>query len=287
MESFSRFSCRFVSHLFRAFCRDEPGQAICPHDNQVGYHWWDGDSRYLFDYGFASGGEPSDVGGAGAELGEAGENCATGGVDCAVGGDCGADAREGWRWSRWRPSGNRDLGVVGRFVKILRRDRPGLVCSILVHANAAAAAARVFLPGECVWVQSIHTLQERPRWHWYVQGVLSSRADAIIAPSGAVIRKLGAYGPVPCATVSPNGIDVARFAGAEAIPVGERPWPVGAWVVGYVGRFDRVKRLPLLMRGARELMRRDSELPGERLHLALVGYGPMEGSCGEWWGSWD
>ena len=127
-----------------------------------------------------------------------------------------------------------------------------------------------------MWVQSIHTLQERPRWHWYVQGVLSARADAIVAPSAAVIRKMEGYGPVPCPTVIPNGIDVARFEGAEALAVSDRPWPMGAWVVGYVGRFDPVKRLPLLIRGARELMRRDSELQ-RRLHLALVGYGPMEG----------
>ena len=121
----------------------------------------------------------------------------------------------------------------------------------------------------------MHTLQERPQWHWYLQGFLSSQANAIIAPSWSVIRKLEAYGPVPCPTVIPNGIDVARFERAEAIPKSERPWPADAWVVGYVGRFDPVKRLPLLIRAVKELMRREPALR-QRMHLALVGYGPAE-----------
>ena len=167
-----------------------------------------------------------------------------------------------------------DLNVVPRFVRHLRRQRPHIVASILIHANLLATLARPFISRPTAWIHSIHTLQERPRWHWYLQGVLCQFADGFIAPSRAVIHKLEGFGPVPRAQVIPNGIDVARFQDAPAIPMERRPWPEDALVVGYVGRFDPVKRLPLLMEGCALLIKRQNA--SEALHLALVGYGPQE-----------
>jgi glycosyltransferase involved in cell wall biosynthesis len=164
--------------------------------------------------------------------------------------------------------GNRDVRVVGRFVELLRRRRPEVVFSVLVHANLLAALALPLAKRrEKAWVQSIHTVQERPAWHWVVQGMISRRADAVVAPAAAVIRKMQEHGPVPRAVVIPNGIDVRRFYEARAWE--DVPWPKGSRVVGYVGRFDPVKRLEVLV----EAM---GALPG--WHLALVGYGPMEGA---------
>ena len=167
--------------------------------------------------------------------------------------------------------GRGDFSVVPRFANYVRRARPDIVASVLIHANLLAVLARPFVERRVLWVHSIHTLQERPRWHWYVQGVLNSFADGFVAPSAAIVRKLAAYGPMPQVQVIPNGIDVARFALAEPIPVQERPWPADAFVVGFLGRFDPVKRIPLLIRAA-TLLR--EELP--RLHVALVGYGQQE-----------
>jgi len=47
--------------------------------------------------------------------------------------------------------------------------------------------------------------------------------------------------------VIPNGIDIDRFAHATAIDPAARPWPTHAPVVGYLGRFDPVKNLPVLI----------------------------------------
>ena len=99
-----------------------------------------------------------------------------------------------------------------------------------------------------------------------MQGMLSGRADAMVVPSQAVIEKLRQHGPVPAPTVIPNGIDVRRFY--EARPMEDVPWPKGVRVVGYVGRFDPVKRLGEVVEAMRGL---------RTWHLALVGYGAQEG----------
>jgi len=170
---------------------------------------------------------------------------------------------------------SKDVTAVARFVSLVKRRQAAtgvdIVCSVLVHANLLAAMAMPFLRRrgggrKIKWVQSIHTLQPRPAWHWTLQGRLSGRAEAMVAPSQAVIEKLRQHGPVPGATVIPNGIDVRRFY--EARPMENVPWPKGVQVVGYVGRFDPVKRLAVVVEAMREL---------KHWHLALVGYGAQEG----------
>jgi glycosyltransferase involved in cell wall biosynthesis len=192
--------------------------------------------------------------------------------------------------------GNRDLGVVRRFVRELGAHRPAVVCSMLVHANMVAALARGILEGKgggggIRWVQSLHTVQEKPRWQWVLSGMIVSRADLFVAPSSAVIQKLAGFGPVAPkrgegrgggggggggggARVIPNGIEVKRFLEAEAIPWEQRPWPREARVVGYIGRFDPVKRLPLVMEAVGRMIAREGS---REIHLALVGYGEQEG----------
>lgn len=170
---------------------------------------------------------------------------------------------------------NRDLAVIPRFVRHVRERRPNVVLSVLIHANLLATMAKPFVgaagtAGGVKWVQSIHTLQEKPRWHWTLQTVLLRHADGFVAPSRAIVRKLEGLGAeVPGGgVVVANGIDVGRFYGARAVT--EVPWGKGAVVVGAVGRFDPVKRLELLIAALRYL-------PGE-YQAALVGYGPQEGA---------
>jgi glycosyltransferase involved in cell wall biosynthesis len=184
-------------------------------------------------------------------------------------------------------AGNKDGRVVSRFVRHLRQAGAGtprggrIVFSILVHANILAALARTILDRDggrkgMGWVQSIHTVQEKPRWHWVVQGLIGRQADAIVAPSRAVLRKLERYGPIPGGGVAiPNGIEVEKFARAERMPAENLPWPADAFVVGFLGRFDPVKRIDLLLEAVAAIVRRDG-VPGGRLHVALVGYGVLE-----------
>ncbi len=85
------------------------------------------------------------------------------------------------------------LGVL-RLVRLLGRLRVEVVYSILVHANMVSTIAVGLLGKRPRLVQSIHTLQERPGWHWGVQGVVSGYADAVVAPAGAILERIGRYG---------------------------------------------------------------------------------------------
>lgn len=178
-----------------------------------------------------------------------------------------------------------------RVRQLLDAQEPDLLYSMLIHANLVATLVHRRLKKKPKLIQSIHTLQPKPRWHWTLQGKISKRADAMIVPARPILDKLSAFGPLPPrATVIPNGIDVDRFANAAPIPPSELPWPAGSPIIGYVGRFDPVKNLPLLLhafghllasfdqknalkeRGTNGLSSEEKRIP----HLALVGYGSQE-----------
>jgi glycosyltransferase involved in cell wall biosynthesis len=161
-----------------------------------------------------------------------------------------------------------------RWIKLLRRIRPNVVNSLLVHANLLAVLGKPFAP-RAGYIQELHTVQERPRWHWKISRRIARSADAVTAPSQAVLDKLAPFGS-PCSTaVIPNGVDVPRFANADPLPPEAFPWPPDDRVVGYLGRFDPVKNLPLLIDAFTTA--RSAQVPADPpIHLALIGYGPQE-----------
>ena len=202
-----------------------------------------------------------------------------------------------------------------RLIRLLNQTSPHILYSILIHANLLGTLALPFLKNRPKFIQSIHTLQPRPRWHWTLQGLLAPRADALIVPSQPILDRIALHGHFKKGIVIPNGIDVDRFANASPIPPAERPWPAGARVLGYVGRFDPVKNLDLLIHTLHLLNTPDStqntlqndentlqndakalQIASKRMqnravlspnetqidpadapfHLALVGYGPDE-----------
>ena len=167
-----------------------------------------------------------------------------------------------------------DVKAVSRWIKTLQTINPSVVISVLVHANALAAMAAP-LAGPRIYFQSIHTIQPEPKWHWRLQGLISRQCHGIITPSQAVLDRVSRFGRFQNGYVIPFGLDYDTFALAEPIPVAERPWPADAVAVGYIGRFDPVKRLDILVREFAELLLRDYRRWG-KLHLVLVGYGPEE-----------
>ncbi|HUO09236.1 MAG TPA: glycosyltransferase [Phycisphaerae bacterium] len=206
-----------------------------------------------------------------------------------------------------------------QLTKLLADNPPDILYSMLIHANLLATLATRRLKRKHMHtpklIHSIHTLQPNPKWHWTLQGKLSKLgggADALIVPAQPILDKLAHHGPLPPpqhTAVIPNGIDIDRFANATPIPPDQLPWPKdGGGVIGYVGRFDPVKNLPLLLRAFALLhSQKDPESGGgnaaERRrvggetgridgdggmqshanapipplpHLALVGYGPQQ-----------
>ncbi len=167
--------------------------------------------------------------------------------------------------------GPRDGAVLWRWLEVLQALQPDVVLSVLIHANVIAAIGSGFGP-RCTYLQSIHTLAEHPAWHWQAQSLIAGQCAAVIAPSRFILQRIAGYGAVPPGVVIPNGIDVEEFARAAPIEPSLRPWPADALVVGYVGRFDPVKRLPVLLQAAAALI----QAGWRRLHVAMVGYGQQE-----------
>lgn len=171
-------------------------------------------------------------------------------------------------------SGAGDYHAAMRWVNLLRSQRPQGVLSMLIHANLLAAAAAPVCP-PCVYLQSLHTLQASPAWHWPANSLLAGRCAGVLAPSKAILDRLSREGFTGPQFVVPNGIDVNVFADALPAASGQLPWPAGSTVIGYVGRFDPVKRLDALLRGFTQLLLSDYQR-WRQVYLALIGYGPME-----------
>ena len=167
-----------------------------------------------------------------------------------------------------------EIGIFRRWLRLLRRIRPEIVVSVLIHANALSAACAGLGP-PCIYFQSIHTLQPEPAWHWQLEGLIAGQCEGIITPSRAVLNRVAQFGSYKQGYIIPNGIDINEFKNAQPIPVSERPWPANARTIGYVGRFDPVKRLDLLLDEFAQLLMSDYR-EWRDLYLVLIGYGPEQ-----------
>ena len=168
----------------------------------------------------------------------------------------------------------RDMSAVRRYCRIINHLEPQVVVSVLVHANLLSTLCRRAGPA-CRYVQSIHTLQDKPIWHWYAQGLVSRSADAIIAPSQAVLDKIASHGHFSRGVVIANGVETEELSQTEPIPADELPWEAGSKILGYVGRFDPVKNLDRLILEFSQALIADYA-SWQNVHLALVGYGKIE-----------
>ena len=162
--------------------------------------------------------------------------------------------------------------VVRRLIRFVRRQHFDTVFSFLVHANTVAALAARRLP-RVRFIQSIQTVQERPRWHWWLQSRVHRAAEMVVVPSTAVAR----VGEKRCGITSdrivvvPNAIDPDDF---PRVNVFQRK-PI---VIGFIGRLDPVKNLNTFVETFRWLERGDVEghIYGDgplRDHLRYFVYG--------------
>src|SRR5207248_6282038 len=98
-----------------------------------------------------------------------------------------------------------------------------------------------------------------------IERVVLRRADGAHAPNSDVPGILGARGfgaPRPVAVI-PLGVDAARFASAEPMPLPSIARPR----IGFVGRFEPVKGLDVLLNAFSNLK--------TRAELVLVGDGSL------------
>ena len=141
-----------------------------------------------------------------------------------------------------------------RLGELVRERKIDTVFSFLVHANVVAALAARKLP-EVRFLQSIQTIQSRPRWHWWAQRWAHRRAERIVVPSNDIVRVAGWRSRIPAAkcVVIPNAIDPDAFPGVEVF---------GGKTIraGYLGRLDRAKNYGMLVNALEAARMEEAEL---------------------------
>jgi len=159
----------------------------------------------------------------------------------------------------------RDIGTIRQLSRLIRQQQIDTVFSFLVHANAAAAISS-WTNRRVRYFQAIQTTQPRPRWHWWVQGLIAGAARRIVVPSESVARAAQTRAGIDRQkiVIIPNAVDVHEFEGlspgAHARATRPPPFPIG-----FIGRLDPIKRVGDLLQAIAPLR--------NQLHLHVFGDG--------------
>ncbi|MGA2496221.1 MAG: glycosyltransferase family 4 protein [Tepidisphaeraceae bacterium] len=161
--------------------------------------------------------------------------------------------------------GSWDVRILPGLLTFLGTGEFDAVFSFLIHANAVAAVA-CSLTGTRLF-QSIQTTQPWPRWHWVLQRLIAPLASRVVVPSQSVADAARKWSDVPPSQIQviPNAIDPDDFK-IDPLPVSTPAH------VGFIGRLDRVKRIPDLIEAAMLLT-----LALRKTHLHIFGNGPEYG----------
>jgi len=140
--------------------------------------------------------------------------------------------------------------AVRRLRELMREQSIDTLFSFLIHANTVAALAMRKQGGSdgaegVRLIQSIQTTQPYPRWHWWLQGWIYGQARKIAVPSAAIARVAHLRSGIPEGRfdIIPNAVQTEDF---PRVPVFEGP----VTRVGFLGRLDPVKRLPVAISAA-------------------------------------
>jgi glycosyltransferase involved in cell wall biosynthesis len=159
-----------------------------------------------------------------------------------------------------------------RYISFVRRWRPDVIHSHMVHANLLARVGRFLAPSTPV-VCTVHNVIEGPRWREIAYRLTDPLASATTAVSQAATERYLRVGAVPAGRIDTlrNGVNLERAAPPEGARARVRDeLDVGEgflWVT--IGRLVPAKGHDLLLR-AMDAVRRDH--PDS--HLAIAGEGP-------------
>jgi glycosyltransferase involved in cell wall biosynthesis len=171
------------------------------------------------------------------------------------------DGRGGW-----------DFRVIARLARIVQASRPGLIHSLLFHANLAArwAAAKAGFPAKRLLCE-IQTVEVERRWHLWVDRITYDGCRLTVGNSPSVIEHLAVHARIPRDRLRlvRGGIDPAPIQAATPADRTTLGVPNGAAVILWVGRLDPVKGLSTLLEAFR-LMAEEMNA-----HLYLAGGGPL------------
>jgi glycosyltransferase involved in cell wall biosynthesis len=139
--------------------------------------------------------------------------------------------------------GATDVRVFFRLSGLIHQGGYDTVFSFLVHANTAAAIAKL-VHRDVRFIQSIQTTQPEPRWHWAMQRVVQNVADKIAVPSESAKRVAMQWADIPTEKIVliSNAIDPDEFPRSVVATQQPAPFPIG-----FIGRLDPIKQVPRLI----------------------------------------
>ncbi len=170
--------------------------------------------------------------------------------------------------------GLRDVNVVFRLAKALRKFRPRILQTWLYHANLLGRIAGRLAQVPTI-VSGIRVAERRSRWRLRAERFTEGFVAAHVCVSQAVAEfsiQQGGLNPA-LVHVIPNGVDVARFANAEPVDLGALGLSSAAKTLLCVGRLDPQKD-PLWLLEAFPKLRSLFD----NVHLLYAGTGPLESS---------
>lgn len=164
--------------------------------------------------------------------------------------------------------GRWDIACLLRLAAIVRRFRPHVLQTFLMHANVAGRIVGRLTGVPCV-VSEICTAEKGARWHLMLEKWSAPWADKIICNSSSVERHIQAAGlPHHKLLTIEHGVDLSRFSAfvAPAADLADLPHPR----VLFVGRLDPVKGLDTLADAWRQVQ---ATMP--QAQLLIAGDGPL------------
>ncbi len=172
----------------------------------------------------------------------------------------------------------RDIGVLSALTRHLRKFQPALLQTFLHHANMAGrfAAWRARVPRV---VSGVRVAERRSRLPLRMDRLTHRLVDHYVCVSDDVAEFTIQHARIPAEKVSviPNGVDARLFADAEPADLGQFGIPADAITVIFVGRLDPQKNPLALLEAAGNLF-----TIHPRLHLLLVGEGPLRPELESW-----
>ena len=179
----------------------------------------------------------------------------------------------------------RDLLVVDRLRRALRRWKPELLQTFLFHANVAGRLAG-WLAGVPVIVSGLRVAERSHSWHNWLErwtGGLAMQHVAVSEGVGDFARTQLRF-PAERVTIIPNGVNVAEVEETPPLDWAEIGLPSTANVLLGIGRLHPQKGFDLLIEAAAPLLRsrpncalviagegpQRAELESQVAHLGLV-----------------